>query len=195
MNVTNNEKAFALVPRKSSALEKAEPGAKRMLAAMVAETLGLAQARRPSAPPVVATAQVESWYRTGVESWLSRDYAEATKWYRKAAEKNHAHAQNSLGCCYANGQGVEEDYAEAVKWYRKAAEQNVTLAQCNLGDCYANGQGVSQDFGEAVKWYRKAAEQDDTDALGICYQGGKGVEEYYGNALAQGNLGACYANG
>ena len=49
---------------------------------------------------------------------------EAVKWYRKAAEQDHAQAQVNLGVCYANGQGVAKDDVEAVKWYRKAAEQN-----------------------------------------------------------------------
>ncbi len=38
-----------------------------------------------------------------------RNYAEAVKWFRKAAEQNHAEAQSSLGFCYANGQGVTKD--------------------------------------------------------------------------------------
>ena len=58
------------------------------------------------------------------------------KWYRKAAEQNYAEAQNNLGVCYANGQGVAKDEVEAVKWFRKAAEQNYAEAQNNLGVCY-----------------------------------------------------------
>ena len=52
-----------------------------------------------------------------------KDYSEAVKWYRKAAEQGHASAQCNLGYCYDIGQGVPQDYSEAVKWYRKAAEQ------------------------------------------------------------------------
>ena len=55
---------------------------------------------------------------------VAKDEVEAVKWYRKAAEQNHAAAQYNLGVCYANGQGVAKDEVEAVKWYRKAAEQN-----------------------------------------------------------------------
>ena len=54
---------------------------------------------------------------------VARDYAEAVRWYRKAAEQGHAVAQNKLGVRYARGEGVARDYAEAVRWYRKAAEQ------------------------------------------------------------------------
>jgi len=95
---------------------------------------------------------------------VDKDYSEAAKWFRKAAEQGHAKAQFILGVMYANGQGVAQDNAEAVKWYRRAAEQGNAKAQLNLGVMYANGQGVAQDNAEAVKWFRKAAEQGDTDA-------------------------------
>ena len=54
---------------------------------------------------------------------VPQDYAEAAKWYRKAAEQGYADAQNNLGMMYVNGQGVPQDYAEAAKWTRKAADQ------------------------------------------------------------------------
>ena len=57
------------------------------------------------------------------------DKAEAVKWYRKAAEQGHSDAQNNLGACYDEGDGVAVDKAEAVKWYRKAAEQGHSDAQ------------------------------------------------------------------
>ena len=46
---------------------------------------------------------------------VPQDYAEAVKWYRRAAEQGDAYAQNNLGLMYANGKGVPQDYAEAVK--------------------------------------------------------------------------------
>ena len=61
-------------------------------------------------------------------SSIGQDYAEAVKWYRKAAEQGFAGAQLNLGLCYYNGDGVERDYDEAMKWIRKAAEQNYDLA-------------------------------------------------------------------
>ena len=68
-------------------------------------------------------------------------------------------AQNFLGVCFENGEGVEQDKAEAAKWFRKAADQGYAGAQYNLGHCYANGYGVKQDRAEAAKWYQKAADQ------------------------------------
>jgi TPR repeat protein len=45
-----------------------------------------------------------------------QDYAEAARWYRKAAEQGNAIAQTNLGTMYFQGQGVPQDYAEAVRW-------------------------------------------------------------------------------
>ena len=92
------------------------------------------------------------------------DYETAVEVAHKFAEENNAEAQNLLGLCYANGNGVEQSYTEAVKWYTKAAEQGYAEAQCNLGNCYYNGEGVTKDKTEAVKWYKKAAEQGYEDA-------------------------------
>jgi TPR repeat protein len=56
---------------------------------------------------------------------VAQDFAEAAKWYRKAAEQGHAEAQFNLGTMYDEGRGVRQDYAEAAKWYRKAKDQGV----------------------------------------------------------------------
>ena len=52
---------------------------------------------------------------------VEKDYAEALKWYRRAAEMGFASSQVNMGAFYLNGYGVEKDEAEALKWYRKAA--------------------------------------------------------------------------
>ena len=57
--------------------------------------------------------------------------AQISNW-RKQAESGDAVAQNKLGLCYANGDGVPKDLSEAVRWYRKAAEQGHAPAQSAL---------------------------------------------------------------
>ena len=156
-------------------------------------------------------AEAEKAFEKGKSCYDEEDYTEAVKWYRKAAEQGYARAQNNLGECYYNGEGVAEDYTEAVKWFRKAAEQGNAIAQYHLGERYYYGQGVTEDETEAVKWYRKAAEQGSAIAqnkLGECYYYGLGVTKdeteavkWYrkaaeqGYAAAQGNLGECYEEG
>ena len=157
------------------------------------------------------TAQVDLGLMYCNGNGVPKNYVEAVKWFRKAAEHNLAYAQMDLASCYDNGLGVEQDGVEAVKWYRKAAEQNYAAAQYNLGICFANGRGVAQDEVEALKWYHKAADQNLAIAqyrLGVCYNDGRGVIKDFSvaanwyrkaaeqnDANAQYNLGNLYANG
>ena len=138
-------------------------------------------------------------------------YAEAAKWYRKAADQNMAGAQISLGVLYQKGLGVGKDSAEAVKWWRMAAEAGYDGAQFNLGMAYKEGSGVAQNYSNAVRWFRKAAEQGLALAqfqLALTYRQGKGVDKddseavkWYrraavqGDARAQHNLAFMYATG
>ena len=98
-------------------------------------------------------------FNQGVEYYQSYEYEKAVAYFRKAAEQGLAEAQNNLGLCYDNGEGVTQNDKEAAKWYRKAAEQGFASAQNNLGFRYETGKGVTQNDKEAAKWYRKAAEQ------------------------------------
>jgi uncharacterized protein len=77
---------------------------------------------------------------------VPQDYAEAVKWYRRAAEQGHARAQHNLGAMYFNGRGVLQDCVEAEKWRRRAAEQGFAEAQMSLAGAYATGEGTTQDY-------------------------------------------------
>ena len=127
------------------------------------------------------------------------------------ADGGNAAAQETLGECYANGQGVKQDYAQAAQWYRKAADQGNAAAQTALGELCEAGQGMRQDDAEAAKWYRRAAEQGHAPgqySLAVLYLMGHGVPpdmaealKWYrqaaeqGHALAQYNLGMRYKEG
>jgi len=142
---------------------------------------------------------------------VAQDYAEAAKWYRKAAALGSAGAMDNLGNLYRDGQGVTQNYTESVKWYQKAAELGDAHAMCNLGNSYFTGQGVAHDYTEAAQWWRKAAELGNTNTmfnLGVLYSTGQGVTQDYteavkwyrkvadlGNADAMYNLGLLYDNG
>jgi hypothetical protein len=135
-------------------------------------------------------------FNIGLSYYIEKDFKEAAKWFRKAADQGDAMAQNNLGVMYDLGQGVPKDDREAFKWYQKAANQGYAQAQYNLGLRYSKGQGVKQDFKEAVKWYQKSADQGDAMAqsqLGFKYYFGEGVLEDYVAAYAWWNISA--ANG
>ena len=55
---------------------------------------------------------------------VAKDYVEAVKWYRKAADQGDAVAQYWLGGCYSNGEGVAKDFVEAYAWYNLASATN-----------------------------------------------------------------------
>lgn len=86
---------------------------------------------------------------------------EAVKWYRKAAAQGDAEAQNYLGTCYAQGEGVPKDMVEAVKWSRKAADQGYADAQYNLGFAYAQGKGAQKDTVEAYEFFNLASVKNE----------------------------------
>lgn len=52
---------------------------------------------------------------------MTRRHAEATKWYRLAAERRSAYAQYTLGFLCDTGQGVPRDAVQAFVWYNLAA--------------------------------------------------------------------------
>ena len=68
------------------------------------------------------------------------DYAEANRWWRKAAEQGDADAQFNLGLQYAMGMGVTQDYDEAARWLGKAASQGHEAAQDELEDLRRDGR-------------------------------------------------------
>jgi len=77
------------------------------------------------------------------QGWgVARDQAQATLWYRKAADQGDARAQYNVGEIYHNGLGgVARDDAEAVVWFRKAAAQGYAMAQAALRRMETEGQG------------------------------------------------------
>jgi TPR repeat protein len=146
-------------------------------------SMNLAAAQQPAQPSVPASTPqslrtANDAYRKGEEFARQRNFAEALRWYRVAANQGNADAQLALGNLYAQGEGVQQDYGAALLWYRKAAEQGNLEAQDNVGFFYLSGMGVAQDYGEAMRWLRKSAAQGNEVAernIGIMYLNGLGV--------------------
>jgi len=63
---------------------------------------------------------------------VSRDFAEAVKWFQKAAKQGNADAQFSLGRCYQYGCGLTQDLGRAKQWYGDAAKLGHEKAQAKL---------------------------------------------------------------
>ena len=130
---------------------------------------------------------------------VQKDFVEAVKWYRKAADQGNAAGQRRLGNVYVSGRGVPEDFVEAMKWYRKAADQNDAGAQSMLGLRYEEGLSESREYEEwmrdrieAVKWHRLAADQGNDYSqyrLGLMCR-----EKYIDQALMWFDLSASQGN-
>jgi TPR repeat protein len=131
-----------------------------------------AEARRKEEQRIAAAKREQEERQADARSDLAKggaasaagDYAEAVKWWRKAAEQGNAQAQHNLGLMYDEGEGVTQDYAEAVKWYRKAAEQGDVEAQVILGRMYYFGDGILQDTITAHMWFHIAADNGHMNA-------------------------------
>ncbi len=110
-----------------------------------------AEARAGDAPAQFYLGQM---YEVGKQ--VTKDQAEAVRWYREAAKQDHPGAQSRLGLLYDLGKGVTKDANEAARWLRKAAEQGDYIAQLWLSVMYSRGRGVTKDDAEANKWGHKA---------------------------------------
>jgi uncharacterized protein len=62
---------------------------------------------------------------------VPQNYAEAMKWYIKAAEQGFANAQFNLGMMYAKGQGIPQSYVKAYMWWCLAAARGISAATAN----------------------------------------------------------------
>jgi TPR repeat protein len=147
----------------------------------------------------------------GKAAFDRKDYIEAMRLMRQAADAGSAEGQTYVGYFYEKGLGVPQDYAEALGWYRKAAALGYPAAQRNIGNFYEQGLLVQRDYGEAMRWFRLAAEQGNPGAqtnIGFMYEQGLGVSQDYGEALswyrkaadkgqatAQNNIGVFYDKG
>lgn len=118
----------------------------------------------------------------------NKDYVNAAKQYRYAAERGFSAAQFYLGLCYLNGYGVDVNFREAFSWLKLAAE-NADMpwieAFTPLAYCYYGGLGVTKNLSEALRWYRKGADSGNVEAqycLGLAYDNGEGVMQDYEEA-------------
>lgn len=116
-------------------------------------------------------------------AYIDKQYNEAFRYYKLAAELDCAEAQHKLGRCFEYGDGVEQSYDEAIKWYRRAAEQGHKEAMFRLATCYRYGQGVKRSYGEAVKWYKESKTEEAQSALGEIYDREKPISNFVNKLL------------
>jgi TPR repeat protein len=124
------------------------------------------------------------------------DCGEAAVWYRRAAARGNALAQNSLGDLYnpqidkGNCMGLPAQSLDLARdWYAQAAKGGQVYAQRRLGEMYMAGIGLhGEDDPElAIYYLREAADRGDAVALtdlGQIYQSGPEGTQDWGKAYA-----------
>ncbi len=63
---------------------------------------------------------------------VSRDFVEALKWYRLAAEQGHPGACDKVALFFDSGMGVATNKAEAMHWFKRAVNGGFTQAEVDL---------------------------------------------------------------
>jgi TPR repeat protein len=145
---------FALAQRPPSALERAGPGAKRIVCGMVAEVLVLA--RREAS-------ELEAIYQQGVEHEKRGQENQAFGFYRRAAERGHLRAQYKLGQCYLYGAGVGGDEGQGLVWLKRALDGGLGRAGFVLGNHFYHR--LVPNYHEAMKYFQKAVDLGDQPSI------------------------------
>jgi uncharacterized protein len=94
---------------------------------------------------------------------VTRDPAEAVRWFGKAARNGNLAGEVEYAILLFNGDGVPADESAAAKAFRRAAAKGNAIAQNRLARLYAVGRGVPQNKVEAAAWHLAAAAQGLAD--------------------------------
>lgn len=145
-----------------------------------------------------AAYEIASRYADG--KGITANYAEAAKWYDRAAQRGLVPALFRLGSLYEKGLGVTKDVGAAKRSYIAAAEGGNAKAMHNLAVLFADGGGQGPDYKTASEWFRKAADYGLADSqynLAVLFARGIGVEQnliesykWFSLAAAQGDADA-----
>ena len=123
-----------------------------------------------------------------------RNYAEARRNYKKAADLGNLYALANLGWFSVYGLDGPVDVEAGRKAFEKGAISGNHAAQASLAFLYRDGYGgVEKNNAEALRWYEKSAEQGNATALGNLgwfYREGIGIEKDYRKSLAYYRRGA-----
>ena len=94
---------------------------------------------------------------------MARDRAAALRFYRAAADQDHAKSINMVGRFVEEGWEMPADAVAAAAWYRRAAEAGDFRGQYNLASVLASGG----DLDGAEAWLYRAMETATVDFLGL----------------------------
>lgn len=117
---------------------------------------------------------------------VGRDYAEAVKWYRLAADLGSGAGMDNVGFMYLQGWGLPQDEGIAAAYFAAGGKAGDPQALYNLGECYFSGRGVEQDYGNALQaWERATQIGHDNSAwrLAMMFAAGESVPVDHDRAM------------
>src|SRR5262249_12404059 len=95
---------------------------------------------------------------------VARDDAEAARWYRRAADANHAAAVLTLGWIYIDGRGVPRDEAAGIALHERVA----AFGDRGTLNALAWGRAVrAVDLGNALRWATRAVQAQPDGYAGL----------------------------
>lgn len=92
---------------------------------------------------------------------IKRDFNEAFRFYRKAANLGNAAAMRRMGDCFKLGLGTDVDLEAALTCYETASEKGDACATRTIGDFYRDGFSafITKDNRKATDLYLTALQQ------------------------------------
>jgi TPR repeat protein len=96
----------------------------------------------------------------------TKNYAEAVKHYKIAADAGSADALEALGLLYFKGLGVVVDKEKAFVLFYRSAETGNAVALEDLGAMFGNGDFVQRDDTKALEYFAKSVAAGNAAALG-----------------------------
>lgn len=117
---------------------------------------------------------------------VSRDLAEALKWYRKSADQGLAAGEYAAGLMFALGLGTQQDKSLGSLYLRRSAEHGLPPGQFVWATCLQFGFAGETNLTEALRWHGIAASNNFAPsqyALGSMHDEGDGIPQNHIEAV------------
>jgi uncharacterized protein len=130
-------------------------------------------------------AALGNMYARGIH--FKKDYEEAYKWLKLAADFDHPTAMFELAKFYIEGYGIPKDEQKSMTLLIRASELGEPSAQFLLGLIYQEGGfGLEKNERESLNWFMKSAKLGNTEAqlkVGDAYLEGNLLSKDVGKAF------------
>jgi TPR repeat protein len=104
-------------------------------------------------------------HQLGRAKLAGKDYAEAQKLFKFAADAGHVRSLNQLGDMALNGLGRDKNPAEANAFFKQAADKGDPYGLLSFGRNLAKGVGLKADVKQGIELLKRSAEMGNTEAL------------------------------